>query len=87
MADELDEGFFDEEAERTLGRQQVDQGEDGEQQADDEARHQLHHPVPPSPAREPIIPQCGQQLLAVWLGDKLLRGQGRGQDKRHIGGH
>lgn len=60
MADELDEGLFDEEAQRTLGCQQVNQGEDREEEPDDEARHQLDHPVTTTPARETVIPQGSQ---------------------------
>lgn len=73
VADELDEGLLDEEAQGTPGGQQVDQGEDGEEQADGKAGDQLDRPVASAPPRETVVPQGGQELLAVWLGHKLER--------------
>lgn len=49
------------------------QWENGEEEPDDEARDQFDHPVPSSPAWEAVVPQCCQQLLAVWLCHKLNR--------------
>ena len=71
VADKLDEGFLDEEAQRALWRQQVHQGEDGEEEPDDEAGDQFDHPVAAAPAREAVVPQGGQQLLAVGLSHEL----------------
>lgn len=73
VADELDEGLLDEEAQGTPGGQQVDQGEDGEEQADGKAGDQLDRPVASAPPRETVVPQGGQELLTVWLGYKLER--------------
>lgn len=71
VADELDEGLPDEQAQRALWGDQVAHGEDREQEPDDEARHHLHGPVSPPPARELVVPARGQQLLAVGLGHEL----------------
>lgn len=72
VADELDEGLPDEQAQRALWGDQVAHGEDREQEPDDEARHHLHGPVSPPPARELVVPARGQQLLAVGLGHELF---------------
>lgn len=51
------------------------QREDRKQQTDDEAGDQFDSPVSPPPAREAVVPQRGQQLLAVRLSHKL-KGEG-----------
>lgn len=56
MADELDEGFADEEADAALGRHQVADGEEGEEEADEDARDELASPVASPPAWELIVP-------------------------------
>lgn len=77
MADKLDEGFFDEEPQCAFRSQQVNQREDREEQADNEAHDQLDCPMTAPPARKTVIPKCGQELLAVWLCHKLERKKGR----------
>lgn len=47
------------------------QREDRKEQTDDEAGDQFDGPVSPPPAREAVVPQRGQQLLAVRLSHKL----------------
>lgn len=71
MADKFDEGFFNEEPQCAFWSQQVDQREDREEQADNEAHDQLNCPVTAPPTRKAIIPLCGQELLTVWLCHKL----------------
>lgn len=47
------------------------QREDRKEQTDDEAGDQFDGPVSPPPAREAVVPQRGQQLLAVGLSHEL----------------
>lgn len=47
------------------------QREDWKEESDDEAGDQLDGPVSPPPAWEAVVPQRGQQLLAVGLGHEL----------------
>lgn len=56
MADKLDEGFADEEADSTLWCHQVAYGEQGEEQADEDTRDELASPVASPPAWELIVP-------------------------------
>lgn len=56
MADKFDEGFFNEEPQCASWSQQVDQREDREEQADNEAHDQFNCPVTAPPARKTIIP-------------------------------
>lgn len=71
VADELDEGLTDEQAITTLWRDQVEDGQQWEEEADEDAREEFHSPVAPSPARELVIPTRRQQLLTVGLSNKL----------------
>lgn len=81
VTDELDEGLSDEQAIAALRGDQVDDGQEREEEADKDARDELHRPVAPPPARELIVPARRQQLLTVGLSDKLGEGQ-RGQRGR-----
>lgn len=56
MADELDEGFANEEADTAFGCHQVAHGEEGEEQADEDARDELASPVASPPAWKLIVP-------------------------------
>lgn len=56
MADELDEGLSDEESDAAFRRHQVADGEEGEEEADEDARDELARPVAPPPAWELIVP-------------------------------
>lgn len=71
MADELDEGFADEEAVATLWSDEVAQSEHGVEEADEDTGDELSCPVAPPPTRKLIIPPGCQKLLTVWLGYKL----------------
>lgn len=73
VADELDEGLTDEQAVAALGGDQVGDGQQREEEADEDARDELDGPVAPPPARELVVPARRQQLLTVGLGNKLRR--------------
>jgi len=77
VADELDEGLADEEAVATLGSDEVPESKQGVEEADEDAGDQLPGPVASPPARELVVPPGRQELLAVWLSDKLkdIRGE------------
>lgn len=57
------------------------QWEDRKQESDDEAGDQFDRPVSSPPAREAVVPQRGQQLLAVRLSHKL-KGESRRETVR-----
>lgn len=76
MADELDEGLADEEAVAALGSHEVAEGEDGVEEAEEDAGEELPRPVAPPPARELVVPAGRQELLAVWLRYELWRTRG-----------
>lgn len=71
MRDELDEGLTDERAIAALWRDQIEDGQQGEEKADEDTRDELYCPVAPPPAWELVIPPRCQQLLTVGLGYKL----------------
>lgn len=71
MADKFDERLPDEQPQGALGCYQVADGEHREKESNDDASQHLHSPVAPPPARKFIIPTRGQELLAIWLGNKL----------------
>ena len=56
VADELDEGLADEQAVAALGRQHVQDGEEREEEADQDAGGRLDRPVAPAPARQLVVP-------------------------------
>lgn len=56
MADELDEGFADEEADAAFGGHQVADREEREEEADENACDELAGPVASPPAWELIVP-------------------------------
>lgn len=71
MTDELDEGLTDEQAIATLWGDQVADGQQWKEKADEDACEELYCPVAPPPARELIVPPRCQQLLTVGLSNKL----------------
>lgn len=71
VADKLDERLADEETVATLGSNEVAEGEDGVEEANEDAGEELSCPVAASPTRKLIIPAGCQKLLAVWLSYKL----------------
>lgn len=71
MADELDEGFADEKTVAALGGNQVEEGEEWKQEADEDTGEELPPPVPTSPARKLVVPPRCEQLLTVGLSHKL----------------
>ena len=77
VTDELDEGLADEKPKGVLGHGHVAQREEGEEQADEDARDRLPHPVLLPPTRELVIPAGRQELLAVGLGHKLNKRSGQ----------
>lgn len=71
VADELDKGFLDEKSKVASGRDQIGYGQHRKQESNGHAGQKLDYPVFSPPSREAIVPQGGQQLLAVWLSNKL----------------
>lgn len=71
VADELDERLADEEAIAAFRRDEVAEGEHGVEEADEDAGDEFSRPVTPPPTWELVVPPGGQELLAVWLSDKL----------------
>lgn len=75
MADEFDKGLPDEVAVAALGGDEVAQGEQREQQANKHTGDELPCPVAPPPPGKLVVPPGRQELLAVWLSDKLQEKQ------------
>lgn len=73
VADELDKGFLDEQSKVAPGWDQIGYRQHGKQEPNGHAGQKLDYPVFPPPSREAVIPQCGKQLLAVGLSNKLQK--------------
>lgn len=71
VADKLDKWLFNEQSQPALGCNQVCHGQHREKQSNGDTGQEFHCPVFPPPSWEAIVPKCCEQLLAVWLSNKL----------------
>ena len=79
MADELDERFAHGASHATVRRDDVAEGEHGEEHADPDDLDHLKQHVLPSEARETFVPDGGQKLLHVRVRHKLPAREGGGR--------
>ena len=77
MTDELDERFPHGASHAAVRRDDVAEGEHGEEDADPDDLDHLEQHVLPTEARETFVPDGGQQLLHVWMRHELLRREKR----------
>lgn len=72
MADELDEGLLHEEGLGRVGRHHVDGAVERKGGAEFADLDELADHAEPTEARQPVVPDLGQQLLDVRMGNELL---------------
>ena len=73
MTDELDERFSHGAPHATVRRDDVAEGEHGEEHADPDDLNHLEQHVLPTEARKTLVPDGRQQLLHVWVRHELWR--------------